>query len=219
MITRLARFYVLGLAVLAYAAGAPARADDAEAQDAGHARAGGQDAHEHIGLAGGANKDPAEIKRDLAIYTLVVFLVLLTILWKVAWGPIASSLEAREKHIHNEIAAAEGANAEAKRLLGEHAKKMAEVQNEVRAIIDEARRDAQHTQQEIVKQAQVEAQAARDRATREIEQAKDHALQEIFHRAADVATEVAGQILRRSMNPQDHRDLVQQAIKDLPSRN
>ena len=155
----------------------------------------------------------------LAFWTLVVFGLLLFVLGKFAWKPLLEALQAREKHIQDSIQDVARANAEAKRLLGEHEKKMAEVQNEVRAIIDEARRDAQHTQQEIVKQAQVEAQAARDRATREIDQAKDHALQEIFHRAADVATEVAGQILRRSMNPQDHRDLVQQAIKDLPSRN
>lgn len=219
MITRLACLCVLGLAVLAFAPGATAWADDAAEQEPGHAKAGGGDTHEHIGLAGGANPDPAEIKRDLAIYTFVVFLVLLAILWKFAWGPIASSLEAREKHIHNEIAAAERANAEAKRLLGEHEKKMAEVQTEVRAIIDEARRDAQHTQQEIMKQAQAEAQATRERAVREIEQAKDHALQELFHRAADVATEVAARIVRRTLNPQDHRDLVAQVIKDLPSRN
>ncbi|MBI3464810.1 MAG: F0F1 ATP synthase subunit B [Planctomycetes bacterium] len=219
MITRLARLCVLSLAALAFAAGAPAGANDAAAQDAGRAKAGGHDAHEHIGLAGGANTDPAEIRRDLAIYTFVVFLILLAILWKFAWGPIASSLEAREKHIHNEIAAAEQANAEAKRLLAEHDKKLTEVQNEVRVILDEARRDAQHTQTEILKQAQAEAQAARDRAKREIEQARDLALKQLFDQAADLATEVAGRIVQRSLNPQDHRDLVQQALNELPSKN
>jgi F-type H+-transporting ATPase subunit b len=104
-------------------------------------------------------------------------------------------------------------------LLAEHERKMAEVQVEVRAILDEARRDAQHTQQEIMRVAQSEAQATRDRAVREIEQARDHALQDLFHKAADVATGMAGQIVRRSLNPQDHRDLVAQVIKELPSRN
>lgn len=175
--------------------------------------------HEHIGQAGGVSPDPAEFKIDLAIYTFVVFLLLLLILAKTAWRPIVAALDAREKHIHNEIAEAEAANTEAKRILAEHEKRMAVVQNEVRAIIDEARRDAQHTQQEILKLAQTEAQATRDRAVREIEQAKDHALQQLFHTAADVATEMAGQIVRRTLNPQDHRDLVAQVIKELPSQN
>jgi F-type H+-transporting ATPase subunit b len=93
------------------------------------------------------------------------------------------------------------------------------VQNEVRAIIDEARRDAQHTQQEILKQAQSEAQATRDRSVREIEQARDQALKDLFEQAANVATDVAAKIVRKSLNPQDHRELVAQVIKELPSRN
>ena len=166
-----------------------------------------------------AKESPVDLKLDLGVWSLIVFVVLLFVLRKFAWGPLMEGLDAREKHIHNEIAEAERARLEAQRMLAEHEKKLAEVQNEVRAIIDEARRDAQHTQQEIMKQAQSEAQATRERAVREIEQARDHALQELFHTAADVATEVAGQIVRRSLNPTDHRDLVAQVIKDLPSRN
>ncbi len=174
---------------------------------------------EHIGHAGGVDKNPSEFRIDLAIWSFVLFLILLAILWKWAWGPIVTALDAREKHIHNEIAEAERANAEARRLLAEHEKKMADVQNEVRAILDEARRDAQHTQQEILKQAQVEAQATSERARREVEQARDQALQLLFSQAADMATIMAGRIVQRTLNPHDHRDLVQQALKELPSKN
>jgi F-type H+-transporting ATPase subunit b len=212
-------FWVLGV-VVAISASATARADRAAAsRESAAPTATGQAEHEHIGHAGGVNTAPAEVRTDLGIWSFVVFLILLAILWKFAWGPIVTALDAREKHIHTEIAEAEAANAEAKRILAEHEKKMAEVQNEVRAIIDEARRDAQHTQQEILKQAQADAQATRDRAVREIEQARDQALQELFLRAADAATEMASQIVHRSLNPQDHRDLVAKAMKDLPSRN
>ena len=116
MLRQIARFSLFGVAILAFAAGSSAYADDDKSHDSAQA-GGATESHEHIGQAGGANADPAEVRRDLAIYTFVVFLALLAILWKWAWGPIASSLEAREKHIHNEIAEAERANAEAKRLL------------------------------------------------------------------------------------------------------
>jgi len=155
----------------------------------------------------------------LAFWTLVVFLGLLFVLGKFAWKPLLDSLQAREKHIRDSIQEAERARDQAKALLAEHDKKLAEVQNEVRAILDEARRDGQHTQTEILKQAQAEAQAARDRAKREIEQARDVALKQLFDQAADLATEVAGRIVQRSLNPQDHRDLVQQALNELPSKN
>ena len=155
----------------------------------------------------------------LAFWTLVVFLGLLLVLGKFAWKPLLDSLQAREKHIRESIQDAERARDQAKALLAEHDKKLAEVQNEVRAILDEARRDAQHTQTEILKQAQSEAQNTRDRAKREIEQARDLALKELFDRAADLATEVAGRIVQRSLNPQDHRDLIQQVLNELPSKN
>lgn len=215
MVFRLIRFWVLGIAVLTLAAGAPVRADNAKDGDAAQA---GHDDHE-IGHAGGVNTDPAEFKTDLAIYTFLLFLLLLGLLWKFAWGPIASALEAREKHIHGEIAEAERANAEAQRLLAEHEKKLAEVQNEVRAILDEARRDAQHTQAEILKQAQAEAQATRERAKREIGQARDEALKDLFDTAADLATELASRIIQRNLNPQDHRELAKQVLSQLPSKN
>src|SRR6185503_9377613 len=46
-------------------------------------------AHEHIGHVG-VKGNPSEIQTDLAIYTFVVFLLLLAILYKFAWGPISS---------------------------------------------------------------------------------------------------------------------------------
>jgi F-type H+-transporting ATPase subunit b len=215
-LTHQALSHLLALAIVFGLSVWPAQGN---AQEAADAKAAAHDEHEHIGHKGGVNTDPTEIKTDLAIFTFVVFLLLCGILWRFAWEPVSKALEAREKHIHEELASAERANAESKRLLAEHEKKMADVQLEVRAIIDEARRDAQHTQQEILKQAQAEAQATRERAVRDIEQARDHALQELFHRSADIATEMAGQIVRRSLNPQDHRDLVAKVIQELPGRN
>jgi F-type H+-transporting ATPase subunit b len=167
----------------------------------------------------GAKESPIDLKLDLGLWSLLVFVGLLLVLRRFAWGPLMEGLDAREKHINGEIAEAERANAEAQRLLAEHGRKLAEVQNEVRVIIDEARRDAQNMQQQLLKQAQDEAQATRDRALRDIELAKDRALRDIFERAADVATEAAAQIVRRTLTPQDHRDLVAQVIKELPSRN
>ena len=63
---------------------------------------------------------PEEFQTDLAIWTFVVFVVLLAILWKFAWGPIVAGLEKREQGIAEHIAAAERAHEEAKLLLAEY---------------------------------------------------------------------------------------------------
>lgn len=191
--------------------GTPAAAIESEPTDAAH------DAHvEHLG-AEGANADPSEIKGDLAIFSFVVFLLLLGILSKFAWGPISRGLEQREHHIAGQIAAAERANQEAKAMLADYERKLASAADEVRAILDEARRDASHTQQEILAQAKADAATEMDRAKREVQTAKDQALRELAETSANLAVELAGKIIRTRLDPHQHAELVGEALARFPN--
>jgi F-type H+-transporting ATPase subunit b len=191
---------------------APAAAEDhgADHDHADHAHAIG-----HEGVSG----DPHEFKADLAIYTFIVFMLLLGILWKFAWGPITEGLEKREHGIAENIAAAERSHQQAKAMLAEYERKLASSADEVRAIIDEARRDAEHTQQEILAKARADAQAERDRSLREIETAKDQALKELGERGANLAVDLAGKIVRAQLNPADHTRLIEEAMARFPNGN
>jgi F-type H+-transporting ATPase subunit b len=64
--------------------------------------------------------NPLEFKSDLALWTAVVFLLLMLLLWKFAWGPLADGLDKREKHVADQIAQANDANQKAKDLLVEY---------------------------------------------------------------------------------------------------
>lgn len=196
---------------------------DAEEESAAQLAAGGHGGgHEHIGAVG-ASTDPSEFKGDLAIYTVIVFLLLLAILYKFAWGPISHGLEKREHGIVEHIAAAARQNEEAKELLAEYERKLAKAQEEVRAILDEARRDAQHTQQEILAQARTDAAAEMARAKREVEIARDEALKRLAETGANLAVDLAAKVLRRNLNAADHAQLIAEAVAqfphDGPSRN
>ena len=46
---------------------------------------------------------------DLAIFTAIVFLMLLAVLWKFAWGPISEALDRREGIIASQIEEASAA--------------------------------------------------------------------------------------------------------------
>ena len=219
---------LLGIVVMAAWAGL-ARAQQAEATsdaqikaiEGAHAPEGHGGAHgheEHIG-AKGANMQPEEFKQDLAIFTFIVFLLLLAILGKFAWTPIMAGLEKREQRIADHAASAERAHEDAKTLLAQYEKKLASSADEVRAIIDEARRDAEHTQQEILAKARADAQSERDRALREIETAKDQALKELGERTANLAVDLAGKIVRAQLNTNDHRRLIEDALARFPSAN
>jgi len=143
--------------------------------------------------AGGGG--PLVAKPDLAIFTLVVFVVLLLVLWKFAWGPISAGLDKREQGVANNIARAEEAASEAEKLIANYEAKLAAASDEVRGMIEEARRDAEHTKQQIVDEAQQAASAEADRARREIETAKASALKELADRTTDFSLELAGQVL------------------------
>jgi F-type H+-transporting ATPase subunit b len=168
--------------------------------------------HEHIGHAGGVNAEPQEFRQDLAIYTFFVFVCLLLVLWKFAWEPISAGLDQREQRIAANIAAAEKLHADAQALTRQYEEKLAASADEVRKIIEEARRDGEHTMQELIDKGQQEVQTLRDRTMREIETARSQALKDLAERSIEAALDVAGKLVHAHLKPEDHRQLIDDAL-------
>lgn len=210
---RLLLSMVAGLAVLTYLPAARGAEDHAHEKEshAEHAEGGHGGGHGHLG-AEGVNTSPADFKSDLAVFTVIVFLLLLGILYKFAWGPISAGLERREHRIAEHIAAAERSHEEAKQMLAEYERKLATAQDEVRAILDEARRDAEHAHQEILAKAKAEAAAEAARAKHDVETARDQALKQLVETSANLAVDLAGQILKARLTPDDHSKLIADAV-------
>lgn len=160
--------------------------------------------------AGGGN--PLDFKRDLAVWTAVVFLVLLLVLWKFAWGPISAGLEKREQGIADQIAQAEQSNLKARQLLDQYQRKLADSRTEVREILDKGRRDAEILGRELLEKAKQEAQADQQRALRQIDAATDNALKQLAEQSSTLAVQLAGKILQAELKPEDHSRLIQQAV-------
>lgn len=168
-------------------------------------------AHDEEGH-GGAKINPLDFQADLAIWTAVVFLVLMAILWKFAWGPIADGLDKRERRIADQIAAAEQANSEARQMLVEYQGKLAGSEAEVREILDRGRREAEELGRQMLDKTRQDAQRERQRALREIDAATADALKELAARSADLAIELAGKIIQVKVDRAEHARLVEQAV-------
>jgi F-type H+-transporting ATPase subunit b len=206
---------VLGLALgLSSCACAIAAPESAETHPPAAAAGSGHGAEAH-----GADSGPLEFKTDLAIWTAVVFLVLLAVLWKFAWGPISEGLDRREQRIADDISAAKQTHEDAKQLLAEYDARLAAAHEQVRGIIEEARRDAEHTQQQILAKARADAAAELERAKKEIETATSGALKELAESAANMAVSLAGRIVQTNIRPEDHNRLIEQALASLPDGN
>ncbi|HTM53786.1 MAG TPA: F0F1 ATP synthase subunit B [Pirellulales bacterium] len=159
-----------------------------------------------------ADTDPLSVDPDLALWTLVVFVVLLAVLKKFAWGPILSALDGREKSIADHISQAERNHTQARQLLAEYEQKLASAANEIRAMMEEARRDAERAKQAILTEAKAGAEAERDRALRDIESATDQAIESLAERSANLAVELAGKILKSQLSAADHARLIEEAM-------
>jgi F-type H+-transporting ATPase subunit b len=182
-----------------------------EADHAAEADHGGGHGEDH----GGGNPNPLAIDPDLAIWTGVVFLLLFGVLSYFAWPAISSALDEREKSIRNNIADALAKNEEAKQMLVQYEAKLASAANEVRALLDEARRDAEHTKNQILVEAKAAADAERDRALRDVERAAEAAMKDIAETIANQAVDLAGKVVSRNLTGEQHTQLVRDAMNVL----
>jgi F-type H+-transporting ATPase subunit b len=199
---------VLSIAAAFAAVGSTRAADDAHVEHA----AG--DAHAvHAGEnVSAAAKDPSEFRSDLAIFTLIVFGLLFAALYKTAWPKISTALEEREAGIRRAIADADKARDDAVAALKAHQAKLDSVQEEVKEIMAEARRDAERTKNDIMASATTEATATKNRAIAEIERAKDQALSDLFSRMADQVAAATTQVVGRSVTSDDQNRLIREAL-------
>jgi len=168
--------------------------------------------------AAGGEEHKTDIFRvalDLGIWTVVVFLILLVVLRKFAWGAMLEGLNNREQRIRGAIDEARRTREEAQRLREQFQQEMDHAAEKVREILEEARRDAEQTGADLIAKARAEGQAERDRYRREIEMARDQALQQIWNQTADMASLVSAKVLRRQLTPDDHRRLVDETLAEL----
>lgn len=187
-------------------------ATDGHAHDASDVdAAGGHAAGDHAD-EGHESGPPLSPQGDLALWSGVTFILFLLVLRVFAWGPLVSGLDRRESRVRQHLADAEAARIKAEQLLADHQGKLEAVQQEVREIIAEARRDAEHTKTEIISAAQTEAEAAKNRALTTIRRATDQALKEIFDQMTQNVTDATEHVLGRALTEGDQERLVDEAL-------
>ncbi len=152
---------------------------------------------------------------DLGIFTLIVFVTLCLILYFFAWPKISAGLAKREADIAAAKDEAIKAKHEAEQMRETLRGEFAAAQDKIRAMMDEARRDAGALKATEKAVGQKEAQEERERAKREIETAKEQALQEIQQTAVQLASLMSSKAVGRSMTDDDHRRLVAESMSEL----
>lgn len=153
-----------------------------------------------------------------ALWTVVIFVLVLVVLGKFAWGPLLAGLQSREAYIRESLETARRDRTEAESRLREYEEKLAASRAEATAIIEEGRRDAEAVKRRIEEHAKQESAKMIERARREIDAAAIEATRQLYALSAHLATELASRIVGRELNPQDHERLIAESIADLSAR-
>lgn len=151
----------------------------------------------------------------LQIWTLVSFVVLLALLAKFAFKPIAQALDRRSETIKKSIDEAEKQRAEAKKLMDDYQKQLAEARSEANKIIEEARGLGENVRKEVVEKANAEASALLQRSQAELQRQKEKGVQELKDTVASLSVQIASKVIEKEINEATHRQLVETLIKDL----
>ena len=158
------------------------------------------------------NNPLVQVDPGLFIWTIVTFLVLLTLLAKFAWRPLLQSLAAREETIRKSLADAEKARAELERLNQQSEQIIRQARVDAESIVVASRADAERLRNELREKARSEADGILKNAERQIQLETARALQQIRQEAADISVDIASKLLRRNISKQDNENLIAEAL-------
>ena len=146
------------------------------------------------------------------IATAVIFLILMFLLKKFAWGPLMGIMEQREELVSSEIDAAEKARKEAQALLEEQKALLKEARTEAQAIVEGAKKQADTTRAEIVTTARAEAERLKESAVRDIEAEREKAIAAVREEVVSLSVLAASKVLGKEISEADNSELIKQTI-------
>jgi F-type H+-transporting ATPase subunit b len=154
----------------------------------------------------------------LFIWTIVTFLVLVTLLAKFAWRPLMQMLDSRQQAIRKALDDALLAKKELERLEQESMQIVRKARVDAEAIISETRADAERLKEELRQKARSEADGIVRNAERQIQLETARALQQIRNEAVDLSVMIASKIIQRNLSREDNERLIEDALRQVEAR-
>ena len=151
----------------------------------------------------------------LMIWTIICFLIALFVLKKYAFGPIQQMIDARREQIARSIEEADNARAEARQLLEEHRALMQEARGDAEQILAEARKTREAMETRMREETEAERQRRLEETRREIAAETQRALEQIRNEVADLTLEATAIVVGQKLDSDRDRELISQAIGSL----
>jgi F-type H+-transporting ATPase subunit b len=151
----------------------------------------------------------------LMIWTLVLFGITMWVLSKVAFPKIQEALDKRANAISESIEAAERQRKESDELLAEYRARLAEAREQADDIMARARKSADTAEAEAAAAGREKREELVEAAKRDIEAETRRSLDQIRQQVADLTVLATERVTRKSLNPDDQKRLVEEALGEV----
>ena len=147
----------------------------------------------------------------ILLNTLTIFFVAKKFLLK----PVMKIITERQQEIDNLYADAGAAKEQAKQLQESYQQKLNAAQETSDRIVKEAVARGQSREEQIIRDANAQAAAIMDKASRDIAQEKKKAINDAKNEISDLAMAIAGKVVDRELKESDQADLIDGFIREL----
>jgi F-type H+-transporting ATPase subunit b len=165
--------------------------------------------------AGAHVASPFDINGGVIIWTVIIFVFLLGLLYRWGYPSLVKMVEERERRIQKQLEEAEKANAEARALLEEHKKQIAAARTEAQDILAKAKSISQKERETLLAKAREEYDALLNRARKDIEAEKEKAIQALRREAVDLSIAAASRVIEANLDTDANRKLVGDFLESL----
>ncbi|PPA69597.1 F0F1 ATP synthase subunit B [Jeotgalibacillus proteolyticus] len=147
------------------------------------------------------------------LFQLLMFIILMALLKKFAWGPLMGIMKQREDHIAGEIEAAEQSRTEAKQQLEEQRQLLKEARQDAQELIENARKQGDLQREEIITAARAESERMKEASLREIETEKDQAVAALREQVATLSVLIASKVIEKELTLEEQQQLINETIE------
>lgn len=141
------------------------------------------------------------------------FIILWVVLDMVLYKPMVGAITERQSRITKAINEAEAINNEALTLKEQYEARMRDARQEAAAIVQAATQEGERVKSQLTAEGHQEKQRIIDKGQQEVQRERQQALSELRGRVVDLSVDMAGQLFRQTLGPDQHRQLVEQFLK------
>ncbi|THD69356.1 F0F1 ATP synthase subunit B [Robertkochia marina] len=152
----------------------------------------------------------------LFFWQIAIFVGLVLLLRKYAWGPILKAVNDREEGIKQALESAENARKEMQNLQADNEKLLKQARAERDAMMKEAREVKDKMIADAKEQAQAEANKIIVSAQASIQSEKQAAINDLKNKVAELSIEIAEKVVREELSAKDKQlKLVEGMLEDV----